>query len=55
MKFKYLLPIGVLAVTLTACNTNGNRNLSKEVGDITLDIIEINDLHGYVNNASKNA
>lgn len=54
MKFKYLLPIGVLAVTLTACNTNGNRNLSKEVGDITLDIIEINDLHGYVNNASKN-
>ena len=34
---------------LTSCN----QPLNKAEGDITLDIIEINDLHGYVDSASK--
>ena len=49
-KINFLASIILLGI-LTSCNQD--KPLNKEEGDITLDIIEINDLHGYVDSASK--
>lgn len=54
MKIKYILPLASL-VFLTSCSVKSNDDfttLDNSNADTIIDIIEINDLHGYVNKAS---
>jgi hypothetical protein len=47
--------IPFILLSLLALSSCGNKPIEKaNKGNVLLDIIEINDLHGYVNEAAKN-